>query len=186
MISCKGLYSKLWYRLSKNLCSCGKDGDNEHSFICSCPQRLATLPVRCEECSFAWRFVGRDIYGPTSRIHPSASHRPVCKLKKSLYGLKQSPCAWFGRLTKAMRILGFFQTHGHHSLFYKRSTSGGVTILLVYVDDMIITRDDIVDITQLQNHLKNELDIKALGQLKYFLGIEVAYREEELFLSQRK
>ena len=68
----------------------------------------------------------------------------------------------------------------------KRSTSGGVTILLVYVDDMIITGDDIISITQLQNHLKNECDIKALGQLKYFLGIEVAYQEGELFLSQRK
>ena len=79
----------------------------------------------------------------------SSSQRQVCKLKKSLYGLKQSPRAWFERLTKAMRTLGFLQAHGDHTLFYKRSTSGGVTILLVYVDDMRVTGDDIVGITQL-------------------------------------
>ncbi|CAJ2627685.1 unnamed protein product [Trifolium pratense] len=60
----------------------------------------------------------------------------VCKLKKALYGLKQSPRAWFGRFTKVMVGLGFKQSQGDHTLFVKHSKSGGVTVLLVYVDDV--------------------------------------------------
>ena len=63
----------------------------------------------------------------------------VCKLKKALYGLKQSPRAWFGRFTKAMVSMSYRQSQGDHTLFVRRSSSGGVSILLVYVDDIIIT-----------------------------------------------
>ena len=114
------------------------------------------------------------------------SLKKVCRLKKTLYGLKQSPGAWFGRLTRTMKMLGFLQAQCDHTLFYKRSSSGGVTILLVYVDDMIVTGNNLLGIDQLQDQLKKEFEIKALGQLKYFLGIEVAHRDGELFLSQRK
>ena len=94
--------------------------------------------------------------------------------------------AWFGLLTRTMKMLGFLQAHGVHTLFYKRSSSGRVTILLVYVDDMIVTGNDLLGIDQLQDQLKKEFDIKALRQLKYFLGIKVAHRDGELFLSQKK
>ena len=60
------------------------------------------------------------------------------------------------------------------------------SVLLVYVDDMIVTGNDLLGIDQLQDQLKKEFEIKAPGQLKYFLGIEVAHRDGELFLSQRK
>ena len=85
-----------------------------------------------------------------------------------------------------MKMLGFLQAQFDHTLFYKRSSSGGVTILLVYVDDMIKTGNNLLGIDQLQDQLKKEFEIKALGQLKYFLGIEVTNRDGELFLSQRK
>ena len=67
----------------------------------------------------------------------------VCKLKKALYGLKQSPRAWFGRLTKVKIALGYKQSQGDHSLFVRHSNSGGVTTLLVYVDDMIVTCNNV-------------------------------------------
>jgi len=60
----------------------------------------------------------------------------VCKLKKALYGLKQSPRAWFGRFTKVMVGLGFKQSQGDHTLFVKHSETVGVTVLMVYVDDI--------------------------------------------------
>jgi len=66
----------------------------------------------------------------------------VCKLKKALYGLKQSPRAWFRRFTKVMIGLGFKQSQGDHTLFIKHSKSRGETVLLVYVDDIIVTGDD--------------------------------------------
>ena len=66
----------------------------------------------------------------------------VCKLQKALYGLKQSPRAWFGRFAKVMLAAGYKQSQADHTLFIKHSKTGGVTALLVYVDDIIVTGDD--------------------------------------------
>ena len=65
----------------------------------------------------------------------------VCKLQQALYGLKQSPRAWFGRFSFAMKKYGFQQSNSDHTLFLKHQL-GKVTTLIVYVDDMIITRND--------------------------------------------
>ena len=110
----------------------------------------------------------------------------VCRLRKALYGLKQSPRAWFGRFTKAMIDLGYHQARGDHALFIKYSTTGMVTILLVYVDDIIVTGGDAREIRRLTTSLSEQFKMKALGQLKYFLGIEVAYSESGISLSQHK
>ena len=55
----------------------------------------------------------------------------VCKLKKALYELKQSPRAWFGRFAKVMIAMGYKQSQEDHTLFVKHSNSGGVTVFLV-------------------------------------------------------
>jgi len=110
----------------------------------------------------------------------------VCKLKKALYGLKQSPRAWFGRFTKVMTNLGYKQSQGDHTLFIKHSVSGGVTILLVYVDDIIVTGDDKEEQIILSQCLATNFEIKTLGRLKYFLGIEVAHSKKGIFISQQK
>ncbi|GJT61472.1 putative ribonuclease H-like domain-containing protein [Tanacetum coccineum] len=68
-------------------------------------------------------------------------HREVCKLKKSLYGLKQSPRAWFGRFTLAMKKYGYKQSNSDHTLFLSYR-GDRVTSLIIYVDDMIITGND--------------------------------------------
>ena len=66
-----------------------------------------------------------------------ASHT-VCKLKKALYG-QQSPRAWFGRFVRVIITMGYMQSQGDHTLFIKHSSLGGVTTLLLYVDDIIVT-----------------------------------------------
>ncbi|XP_071901935.1 retrovirus-related Pol polyprotein from transposon RE1 isoform X4 [Coffea arabica] len=109
----------------------------------------------------------------------------VCRLKKALYGLKQSPRAWFGRLTHAMEEYGFKQASADHTLFYKRNYND-ITVLLVYVDDMIVTGNNKEEIENLRSYLAKEFEIKDLGTLKYFLGIEVSRSKQGLFLSQRK
>ena len=110
----------------------------------------------------------------------------VCRLRKSLYGLKQSPRAWFARFTTTMLTRGYRQCNGDHTLFFHHSTSGGVVILLVYVDDIIITGDDESAIGELALYLGSEFAIKHLGPLRYFLGIEVAYSSNGLFICQQK
>ncbi|KAJ0606762.1 putative RNA-directed DNA polymerase [Helianthus annuus] len=109
----------------------------------------------------------------------------VCKLKKALYGLKQSPRAWFGRFTMAMKRYGYKQSNADHTLFLKRR-GDLVTCLIIYVDDIIITGSDEEEIVLLRKNLFKEFEIKDLGGLKYFLGIEVLRSKEGIFISQRK
>nr|CAN82774.1 hypothetical protein VITISV_026106 [Vitis vinifera] len=101
----------------------------------------------------------------------------VCKLKKSLYGLKQSPREWLGRFTKSMRAFSYRQSNLDHILFLKKQ-HGKITALIVYVDDMVVTGNDPKERKTLQNYLSREFEMKDLGPLKYFLGIEVSQSSE--------
>lgn len=87
----------------------------------------------------------------------------VCELKKSLYGLKQSPRAWFERFTKAVKRYGYTQCQTNHTLFVKHSVGNVMTMIIVYVDDMIIMGNCEREIHELKSFLENELEIKDLG-----------------------
>ncbi|GMI70512.1 hypothetical protein HRI_000720500 [Hibiscus trionum] len=110
----------------------------------------------------------------------------VCKLKKSLYGLKQSPRAWFNRFAKAMTSRLYIQGQADHTLFYKHTDNGKCCILIVYVDDIILTGDDSIEIERLKEFLSLEFQLKDLGNLRYFLGMEVARSKAGISISQRK
>jgi len=79
--------------------------------------------------------------------------------------------------------LGFKQSQRDHTLFIKHSKSRGVTMLLFYIlfyiDDIIVTCDDEEDQQRLGQHLARNFEIKTLGKLKYFLGIEMAHSKKE-------
>ncbi|GKC71804.1 putative RNA-directed DNA polymerase [Tanacetum coccineum] len=109
----------------------------------------------------------------------------ACRLKKSLYGLKQSPRAWFGRFTLAMKRYGFKQSNSDHTLFLK-NRKNRVTCLIIYVDDMVITGNDEEEIKRLKEGLFTEFEMKDLGNLKYFLGIEVLRSPKGIFICQKK
>ena len=95
----------------------------------------------------------------------------VCKLKKSLYGLKESPRAWFESFGNAIKRFGFLQSQADHTLFYMNSKECKVSVLIVYVDDIILTRDDFEELENL-TFLDREFEIKDMGTLKYFLKME--------------
>ncbi|KAH9659075.1 hypothetical protein KPL70_023730 [Citrus sinensis] len=116
---------------------------------------------------------------------PERLNQKVCKLKKSLYGLKQSPRAWFGKFTKAMVHFGYNQSNSDHTLFIKKR-QGKIIALIVYVDDMVVIGNDEEETKALQKYLSREFEMKDLGALKYFLGIEVSRSKGGIFLSQRK
>nr|GEW03957.1 putative ribonuclease H-like domain-containing protein [Tanacetum cinerariifolium] len=122
---------------------------------------------------------------PPSGFVESSNPKEVCRLKKSLYGLKQSPRSWFGRFTLAMRKYGFKQSNSDHTLFLKRKGKL-VTCLIIYFDDMIITGNDEEEMTRLRTNLFKEFEMKDLGRLKYFLGIEVLRSKQGIFICQKK
>ncbi|KAG7556870.1 Retrotransposon gag domain [Arabidopsis suecica] len=109
----------------------------------------------------------------------------VFKLKKAIYGLKQSPRAWYHKLSTTLLKRGFKKSEADNTLFTLPSKEG-IVVILVYVDDIIISGNDKVGIQETKTFLKSVFDIKDLGELKYFLGIEVCRSKEGLFLSQRK
>ena len=109
----------------------------------------------------------------------------VCKLRKSLYGLKQSPHAWFNRFAKSLHYQGYTQANSDYMLFYKHRNEK-VTILRVYMDDIILTSNDKGERERLKEKLALEFKMKDLGSLHIFLEIEVARSREGISISQRK
>ncbi|KAJ0853298.1 putative RNA-directed DNA polymerase [Helianthus annuus] len=109
----------------------------------------------------------------------------VCKLSKAIYGLKQAPRAWFHRLSLFLLNNGFLCSRADPSLFiYKQGKC--IMYLLVYVDDLILTGNHQPTLTSFISSLHNEFAIKDLGKLNYFLGLEVTYTENGIFLNQSK
>ncbi|CAJ2650750.1 unnamed protein product [Trifolium pratense] len=133
-------------------------------------------------------FLNGDLLEEVYMVPPSGvSHNPgeVCKLKKALYGLKQAPRAWFEKFSAVIISLGFCSSD-HDSALFVKTTSHGRIILSLYVDDMIITGDDVNGIDELKLQLAKRFEMKDLGPLRYFLGIEVAYSPRGYLLSQSK
>ncbi|RVW60610.1 Retrovirus-related Pol polyprotein from transposon RE1 [Vitis vinifera] len=109
----------------------------------------------------------------------------VCRLHKSLYGLKQASRQWFAKFSTAIQAAGFVQSKVDYSLFTCRKGKS-FTTLLIYVDDILITGNEANAIVALKQFLHSHFRIKDLGDLKYFLGIEVSRSKKGISISQRK
>lgn len=109
----------------------------------------------------------------------------VCKLHKSLYGLKQTPRAWNERFTTFLPTIGFQSSYVDPSLFVKTTTTSQVYLLL-YVDDIILTGNNESLIAETKATLQQEFDMKDLSKLHFFLGLEITYVPSGLFVSQHK
>jgi len=96
----------------------------------------------------------------------------VCRLKKVLYGLKQAPRVWLDKIGQYLVTNGFQTSNVDFSLYVKK-TNHGIVIIVIYVNDLIITGDSDADIFDLKKFLKQKFEMKDLGELHYFFGIEV-------------
>jgi hypothetical protein len=109
----------------------------------------------------------------------------VCRLDKALYGLKQAPRAWHSRLSMKLQDLGFKSSKADTSLFFYNK--GNISIyVLVYVDDIIIASSTPSATSALLSDLNKVFALKDLGDLHYFLGIEVNNVSDGLILTQEK
>ena len=109
----------------------------------------------------------------------------VCKLKKALYGLKQAPQAWHERISQYLVTIGFVMADADHSLYLCKSEKGFVFVT-IYVDDLIIGGDHLDEVEHIKGLLKQEFEMKDLGELRFFLGIEIIRTKTGIWLSQRK
>ncbi|GKC41214.1 putative RNA-directed DNA polymerase [Tanacetum coccineum] len=126
-----------------------------------------------------------DVYMTLPEGYFSSDDKRVCKLQKSLYGLKQAPRKWNEKLTFVLSEFGFQQSKNDFFL-YTLFKGQSFVVLLVYVDDILITGNDISDIKMCKDLLCSKFLIKDLGDLKYFLGIELIKNDKGICLSQRK
>ena len=125
-----------------------------------------------------------EVYMDLPLGYPRQGENLVCKLHKSIYGLKQASRQWFSKFSQALLLHGFQQSKSDYSLFTKGSGSSFVA-LLVYVDDIIITSSNLSAVHELKVFLHTQFKLKDLGSLKYFLGLEIARSSKGIFLSQR-
>ena len=98
----------------------------------------------------------------------------MCRLLKSLYGLKQTSRQWNQNLTNALIQSGFTQSKLDYSLFTKTNGTGDIVIILIYVDDLLLSVSCDRLIQEAKNTLHHNFKMKDLGELRYFLGIEFA------------
>ena len=108
--------------------------------------------------------------------------KPVCKLHKSIYGLKQASRQWYSKISHSLLQFGFAQSKSDYSLFTKGSGDSFVA-LLVYVDGIIITSPNARVVDSVKGFLHSQFKLKDLGPLKYFIGLEIAHSSAGIVLS---
>ena len=111
----------------------------------------------------------------------------VCLLRKSLYGLKQSPRQWNKRFDKFMVNNNFFRSGHDNCIYFKEVNNDCIVYLLLYVDDILIACESKSEIQKLKQVLSSEFDMKDLGSAQKILGIEIRRERHlrKLYLSQK-
>src|SRR5277367_6176897 len=99
----------------------------------------------------------------------------VCRLRKSIYGLKQAPRIWNQKIRRFLKSIGFEQTYSDPCVYINKENG---IILAMWVDDLIIFGKDLNSVNDLKAQLSEEYEMKDMGELKYFLGIQV-HRDRE-------
>jgi hypothetical protein len=115
-------------------------------------------------------------------VHDRASH--VCQLKKALYDLKQAPRAWYSIIDNYLQRIGFVKSDVDSNL-YLLIRKGDILILVLYADDIFLTGAETL-ITACKQDLAEEFEMKDLGLMHYFIGLEIWQRKGEAFLGQGK
>ena len=136
--------------------------------------------------AFLHGFLSEEVYmQQPPGFEDSRYPRHVCKLQRAFYGLKQSPRAWYARLSDKLHQLGFVASKADTSLFIF-DHHGVIIYMLVYVDDIVLAGSSSAAVEKLVTTLSGSFPVKDLGRLEYFLGIEATYNSEGLVLSQHK
>lgn len=96
----------------------------------------------------------------------------ICKVCYALYGLKQALCTWFEKFSYTIGKFGFHSSASNPG-FLIRKINFGITLLFLYVDDILITESEVAGISDLKQSLSCHFEIKDPGRLNYFLGLEI-------------
>eukprot|EP01018_Ginkgo_biloba_P031117 Gb_21340 [translate_table: standard] len=154
---------------------------------------VALLDLELEQLDVKTTFLHGDLDEEIYMEQPEGfiqdrKRRFVCKLKKSLYGLKQSPRQWYKKFDSFMVSQNFTRSEYDHCVYFKKLENDVFIILVLYVDDMLVASKSTIEINRLKAQLARTFDMKDLGAAKQILGIEI-HRDRKhgkMWLSQQK
>lgn len=109
----------------------------------------------------------------------------VYKLEKALYGLKQAPRAWYDRLSSFLLDNGFTKGQVDKTLF-RRCLENEFIVVQIYVDDIIFGATNKMLCDEFSNLMKGEFEMSMMGELKFFLGLQIKQLDEKIFIHQHK
>ena len=115
----------------------------------------------------------------------AAEKQLVCRLKKAIYGLRQASRRWHHKLSVTLISIGFQHSKADYSL-YSKITGEVITLVLIYVDDLLISGNSLSAVNDLKNVLSSHFRMKDLGEVNYFLGLEIDRSQAGIFMSQKK
>ena len=110
--------------------------------------------------------------------------KAICQLKTPLYGLKQAPRAWHSKITHYLHRISFRMWKSYNSL-YIRSDSGSSIVIILYIDNLIIRGEHLVDINKVKFLPSSKFKMTDMKEIHYFLGIEVIRTPTGIMISQR-
>ena len=124
------------------------------------------------ETAFLHGKLDEEIYmqQPEGYVKPGEENL-VCKLEKSLYGLKQSSRCWNKAFRESVETLGFTQASADPCVFIRKKDT--LTIIVVHVDDLMILAQNILEMQRLKDSLKLQFKMKDMGELHYYVGASI-------------
>ena len=111
---------------------------------------------------------------PEGFVDPNNTGK-ICKLKRSIYGLRQAARSWNIRFDEVIIDLGFIKNEEDYCL-YKKSSGSSVVFLILYVDDILLIGNDVLMLNSVKESLNEKFSMKDLGEAVYILGIKI-YRD---------
>ncbi|GAA0167278.1 transmembrane signal receptor [Lithospermum erythrorhizon] len=148
--------------------------------------KIQTISNGCQDCPLKWYCSRRSVCGtqPKGFIY-SQYPEHVYKLKKALYGLKQAPRTWYERLTIFILKKGYVRGSVDSTLFIKRE-AGKIMVAQIYVDNIVFGGVSEQLVKQFVQQMEGEFEMSMVGELKYFLGIQINQTKESIFITQSK
>jgi hypothetical protein len=164
----------------------------KHTSIRALLGMVASNDLELEQLDVTTAFLNGELEEEIFMHQPEGFEVPgkeghVCKLIKSLYGLKQSPRQWYKRFDAFVTAHGLTNSSYDSCVYFKKCDDGSILYLLLYVDDMLIAAKDMGEVQKVKDQLSSEFDMKDLGAAKKILGMEIIRdrKARKLYLSQR-
>ena len=153
------------------------------AFACYMGFKLFQMDVKS---AFLNGFIKEEVYveqPPGFESFEKPNH--VFKLLKALYGLKQAPRAWYERLTNFLIENGFLRGSVDTTLFIKKK-SNDILVVQIYVDDIIFGATNEAMCQEFAKSMQGEFEMSMMGELNFFLGLQVKQCKEGTFINQAK